>query len=554
MKRLLAGLVPWMVLSAAAAQDAPRPAQVVYAHFSPSPSWRIGAECYVAPSTLANWGWSYQFVGSQATVQAEGKSVTVAGRMANSRLLVPLSPIFKSLDAGSRWRPEGDVFEAWGKVRSLSFREGKFEVDSTLPTKPKVSVVANPNRVVIDLPGTAIEEGSKLFVERGRAYMADPTTVRVALDVDRLPTPAPTFDTASRSFSLDLGAYAAEAPATMPPATPPVDSGAAPQGLVAVPVQDPQPEPVTPEVQPALPVLAKLAYPKLLSENASSASLAFSTDVPLSKPVTMSRPDPNTLELKFEGAEFVPSETPVALGEAVTAVVSRAEGTATVLTLTLARPMGIELSTQGAEWRLTLVKPNVGDGKLAGKIVVVDPGHGKQDSGTRSPDKKHLEKHIALDFAKKLSDELTKEGATVIMTRKDDTYIGLKERADVANRNAAHFFVSVHMNSNTRPESRTGGIVFHHKSSPMGKLLAECMHNELKGIGSVKSLGARSDGTLYKEGLAVLRHSTMPAVLLEAGFLNHSSDRKFLLNAEFQAKYVRAVVKGIKLYLGEVRE
>jgi len=198
-----------------------------------------------------------------------------------------------------------------------------------------------------------------------------------------------------------------------------------------------------------------------------------------------------------------------------------------------------------------LIKPNVGNGHLAGKIVVVDAGHGGHDSGAKSPAKDAFEKNLTLKIAKQLSNRLTAEGATVIMTRTTDTFIELKERAMIANRNGAHFFISCHINSNVVSNSTSGGMTFYHKKDPIGQLLADCIQREIAKVSGLKSMGTWSDQRIYQSGFAVLRHSTMPAVLIEFGFINHNFDRKRMVTADFQSDVAGAIVKGLKVYLGE---
>jgi N-acetylmuramoyl-L-alanine amidase len=66
-------------------------------------------------------------------------------------------------------------------------------------------------------------------------------------------------------------------------------------------------------------------------------------------------------------------------------------------------------------------------------------------------------------------------------------------------------------------------------------------------------MGPRSDGSIYRSGFSVLRNSTMPGVLCELGFINHESDRRRMVTDEFQRAVAKAIVKGIKVFLGDAK-
>ncbi len=276
--------------------------------------------------------------------------------------------------------------------------------------------------------------------------------------------------------------------------------------------------------------------------------------VPIQGPVT-SRPTamyrgPKTIELTIPGAAA--PEASGATNAFVTGLTLADDGKGNArVVLTLKRAMAFELGISDQAVRLRLVKPK-SEGKLAGKVVVVDAGHGGHDSGARGgKDRATLEKNLTLKIAKLVAQELTAQGASVIMTRSDDTFIPLRERPGIANRAGADFFVSVHINSNTVDNKTSGQITFYHMQDPMGILLAECIQSELAKVSGLPSLGTWSDSRIYKNGgFAVLKHSTMPAVLLELGFINHDADRRIMQTAKFQQSTAQAVVRGLKAFLG----
>lgn len=84
-------------------------------------------------------------------------------------------------------------------------------------------------------------------------------------------------------------------------------------------------------------------------------------------------------------------------------------------------------------------------------------------------------------------------------------------------------------------------------------LLAECIQNEMAKSSKLKSIGVWSDNRIYQSGFAVLRYAQMPAVLLEMGFINHTGDRARMTSATFPDDVSRAILRGLRIYLGDVK-
>ena len=521
MKRILLGLLPWMVV-VAGAQEALRPAEITLTHLGSAPAWRQGDVCYVNPSALIGWKFPYSFVGNEATIQAEGRTVRVMGRSINSRFLLPMNEILDQIGATYAWRPDRDVLEAWGSVRSIKVQNGVVQADSTVSVLPEVFWMDNPGRVVIDLKGAKLAENVNLALDpNARVGQFGPSTVRIVLETSIKPL-VPGF-TGTRAFDWNLGA-------------PPTGTE------VPIP-EEKKPTPVT---------VATLMKVEVLADSESGATFRFTASAPLPVAPQIRRVDPITVEIVLAkvgpGVDVTIPKTPSLVDSSATL-----SEVGTTIRLVLARPMGMRFSNSGNQIALDLIKPRVGDGKLAGKIVVVDPGHGKHDSGAKAPDKSVYEKDLTLAIGTLVAKELSVNGATVIQTRTTDTFVELKERAEIANRNGAEFFVSVHINSNRVAETTSGTITFHHGGSVTGQLLAECIQNEIKKIDRMPSIGVWSDTRIYSTGFAVLRYSKMPGVLLELGFINNSKDRKRMQEKDYQEAVARAVAKGIRVFLGDVK-
>jgi N-acetylmuramoyl-L-alanine amidase len=153
-----------------------------------------------------------------------------------------------------------------------------------------------------------------------------------------------------------------------------------------------------------------------------------------------------------------------------------------------------------------------------------------------------------------VASKLAQAGATVIMTRRTDVFISLTARAEVANKSKADFFVSCHINDSGGPRNMAGTITFHHKGNQISRVLAECIQHEIAKVSGLANTGVWSDGKIYPvSGFSVLRNTKMPGVLIEFGFIDNAGDRKRMVTDQFQDAVAKAVVQGIKVYLGDAK-
>lgn len=175
---------------------------------------------------------------------------------------------------------------------------------------------------------------------------------------------------------------------------------------------------------------------------------------------------------------------------------------------------------------------------LAGVRIVLDPGHGGADRGACHFGDGLIEKQINLDVAFRLEERLRDLGAEVHLTRVDDRFIPLDERAAFANRIGAHILVSLHVN---RYPSAVcfGAQTFYHPSSAEGRRLAHLVQEELLKV----------DPDNYRQALPgnykVLRLSAMPGALVEIGFITHPGDRKKLADFGYRDRVAEAIAQGI---------
>ena len=238
--------------------------------------------------------------------------------------------------------------------------------------------------------------------------------------------------------------------------------------------------------------------------------------------------------------------------------------------------------------------------KLA--TVVIDPGHGGKDAGCISPSGKTMEKTVVLDIAKRLSDKISTAypDVKVIMTRKDDKFVELQGRADIANRNKANLFISIHINSVDGKRSGPNGYSVHilgqytsrnkdlyagnmdvvrrenavitmednyttkyegfNPNDPESYIFMNLMQNafleqsfrfaqfvdrEMKG-GAIKNSRGISQDPFY-----VLWRTAMPAVLVECGFMSNPTDREALITEKGREKIASDLFDAFKAYKKE---
>lgn len=180
---------------------------------------------------------------------------------------------------------------------------------------------------------------------------------------------------------------------------------------------------------------------------------------------------------------------------------------------------------------------------LAGKVIMIDAGHGGRMSGAvRS---KVLEKNLTLAIALKLKTQLEGLGATVVMTRIDDSDISLQDRVDLSNSVKPDIFVSIHINANT--SSSINGIETYYYS-PESKRLAQLAYDSL-----TTELKEPGNWVSWEE-LFVLHHNDRVSILAEVGYMSHASTRVKLVKDAYQDQIADALCHGIVRYFDELAQ
>jgi N-acetylmuramoyl-L-alanine amidase len=188
---------------------------------------------------------------------------------------------------------------------------------------------------------------------------------------------------------------------------------------------------------------------------------------------------------------------------------------------------------------------------LAGLTIVVDAGHGGKDTGAIGNSGTY-EKNNNLAVALNLADMIRSAGGNALLTRSKDTFpsgttdtvTDLEARVEIANQAKADLFVSIH--NDAFSDSTVGGTsTFYSSTNPVyaqSMLFAQAVQKEL-----VKQLGF-NDRKVKDAAFYVIRHTTMPAILVELGFITNPEEEKLLGSPDFQKKAAGAIFQGILNY------
>lgn len=214
--------------------------------------------------------------------------------------------------------------------------------------------------------------------------------------------------------------------------------------------------------------------------------------------------------------------------------------------------------------------------------VMVDPGHGGQDGGAKGP-KGLKEKAAALEIGKAVAEKLSAAGFEPVITRDDDTFIPLWDRAKAANAQGADLFISLHMNAARAKAARGSEVYFLSlgkgddedvvaaenagAGAPPGsedsvvasilddlaqkaflqdsERLAVAIQGQLNRLAGIKERGVK------QAPFVVLRGAAMPAVLVEVAFISNAKEEEKLKDAAFRAKVADAITLGVRRYFAE---
>ena len=167
--------------------------------------------------------------------------------------------------------------------------------------------------------------------------------------------------------------------------------------------------------------------------------------------------------------------------------------------------------------------------------IVIDPGHGGFDRGG-IPGQRVPEKIMTLDVSLRLKPLLEKAGYKVVLTRDTDVFVPLGTRVAMANSYPNAIFVCIHFNSATR--SGANGIETYFYSTESAPLAAS-IHSAVVGGAPSENRGVR------RRGYFVLRKTTVPAVLVECGFLTNPTEAQYAQSNTYRQQLAQEIARGI---------
>jgi len=186
---------------------------------------------------------------------------------------------------------------------------------------------------------------------------------------------------------------------------------------------------------------------------------------------------------------------------------------------------------------------------LAGRTVVLDPGHGGEETGTAADGL--TESEVVLDLARRVEGRLSAIGVTVLFTRSATTSPDELSRATMANDSGADIMLSLHCDSTD--QSRASGVAtfFYGQErfgawSAVGEHLADLIQRE------VVARTGLTDCRSHPRAWVLLQRTRMPTVRIEAGYLSHADDAARLADPAFRDTVAEAIVIALqRMYLGE---
>lgn len=168
--------------------------------------------------------------------------------------------------------------------------------------------------------------------------------------------------------------------------------------------------------------------------------------------------------------------------------------------------------------------------------VVIDAGHGGHDRGG-IPGQRIAEKDMTLDVALRLKNILSSSGYRVVMTRSTDVFVTLGGRVAIANSYRNAIFVCIHFNATGRRGASGIETYFYSRESLP---LASAIHYYVAGGAPSENRGVR------RRGYYVLRKTSIPAVLVECGFLTNPTEAAYAQSASYRQKLAEEIAAGIR--------
>lgn len=559
-------LLPWMataaawgspILSAPAAQPQ---VDFGYKGVLSGEAIRVGEECYGTLDLLAKAGLSPQLRGLDCQVMEDGRTFTVPVYSMLGKQMVSLNEVAKELQAKAYFGRNSDTFYVKASLQEVSATATGVLLRTSMSVKPTITQTQNPPRLTIDLKGCEYEP------LMGRNLPSGWKLSYTGLDVVRLSIDHPTMAyfnapriSEGRAIKLTLpeqvmrAAGLAQAPLTTPTTSP---SGVTVPntewgggGSVQIRPAGGYTSPFggyESDISPPTGTIGTLGDVSIQANDDDVLTLQIPSSSLARGSVAAKYAGPNQVVVTFSnaawarGGDFTPQTR---LASAIQRVITSRNSELRITTLV---PLVFSISNSEQFTTVRLTRPKAGG--LSRKVIVVDPGHGGHDTGCRYGSL--YEKNMTLAIGLVAAQAIQREGASVILTRDDDSYPSLTRRRELANEANADAFISIHINS-LNGSAPQACMTFYHGRSAQGNLLAECIQAELAKVTTIPSWGTVNDLKRFRTGLAVLNGNRSPGVLMELGFINNAADRAEMISADYPERVSLAIVRGLKRFFGE---
>lgn len=367
----------------------------------------------------------------------------------------------------------------------------EIEGDSALGAS--VSTLANPNRIVIDIPNaiseldTTLDVGDLDFVTAGRTGMFNETTLRIVFEVGDLIEYSYTTD----SDSMTLQIYRS----TMKNMQ--YDAG---KNVLYLEKED--------EID-------------IDDVEIHDHYLSGYTEIVL----------PGDYEDVYGYGTYQIG------GDVIDSIVISTKGRETTLRFNQKRISCYSITEEDGRYVISVKNPQ----EVYDKVLLLDAGHGGSDPGASANG--IIEKNMTLTIAQKVAQELEGSGIKVYMTRDSDVYPSNNSRAKTANE-VADLMVSIHMNSGSATANGTE-VLYQVHSNDTGTKLTSKKLAEILQSSIVQATGNNNRGTKLRTDLLILNGTTVPAVIVETVFISNPGDALKITQSAYQNTVAEAIADGI---------
>jgi N-acetylmuramoyl-L-alanine amidase len=535
---------------------------------------------------LLGGNYSINAKGILIITTAAGKSFAQSFVNTQDRVMVPLLTTSKQMGALADWSPSTLTVTLKAKLEMARVLGDTLLIATSYPVYYKAQSLDSPSRLLVDVYGADLDSppatipANSSLVTHIRTGQLDPETVRLVLDIARPIHFQVASSLQTSTIQLALGTKQTDtAPISSLAVQPP------PRALSVQTVTVPAVVAPTPSGLVPLPPIAKEERNGANVTATKIVNVEYKTDAPNVYEIVVTTAGPTDSADQAYHAFYLQHPNRLAFDvnnsvlsitdNSVSALASIAvpdnnpllhavrwgmvQGSGVPqgrIVVDLIRPVVYTVSTtnlpdnSGVQYTISIQQSMAGSGpsnSIAGKIVIIDAGHGGKDSGAPGAGNIY-EKNFTLAIAKQLRDALIAAGAQPILTRSDDTFIPLEQRSQMGIDAHADYFISIHCDSSDAQNSRSGDTVYYHGNVSSCRSLAHSIAERLAQLDiGIQSNGIKSDFVRFPGvGFSVLRKSPEPAVLVECGYVNDDNDAKCLESPADQQQIATGIVAGLR--------